>query len=273
MTMRFPYCVLNPEHLYAILYNVRMPARDWDGRSYDRISAPMEEMGRAVLDRLPLSGDESVLDAGCGSGRVTAALLERVPRGRVIGVDGSAEMIAAARDRLGDAADLRVVDLLELSLDEPVDAVLSTATFHWIGDHDTLFTRLHDALRPGGRLVAQCGGAGNVERVHTAAAEVGAGGPFAEHFAGWRGPWNFQGPEETEVRLRAAGFTEVRAWLSEWPVETYDGAEWLRTIVLGSHLERLPEDLRDVYVQAVGERLGLAPLRVDYVRLNIDARV
>ena len=134
-------------------------ARNWNGADYDRLSAPMEAMGRAVLDRLPLEGGETVIDAGCGSGRVTQALLDRLPRGRVVGVDGSASMIAAARERLGDdpRVELLVADLTELDV-APADAILSTATFHWIGDHALLFKRLRAALRPGGRLVAQCGG-------------------------------------------------------------------------------------------------------------------
>ena len=124
-------------------------AREWDGATYDRISGPMEAMGLEVLARLELRGDETVVDAGCGSGRITAALLERLPSGHVIGVDGAPSMIEAARERLGERAnlELRVADLCELELDEPADAILSTATFHWIKDHAQLFGRLRAALR------------------------------------------------------------------------------------------------------------------------------
>jgi trans-aconitate 2-methyltransferase len=246
-------------------------ARDWDGASYDRLSAPMEALGREVLARLALRGDETVLDGGCGSGRVTEALLERLPRGRVIGVDASPSMIEAARRRLADRADLRVGDLAALDLGgETVDAVLSTATFHWIADHDALFRSLHGVLRPGGRLVAQCGGAGNIARVHAAARDAAAREPFAPHFAGWRGPWNFATPQDTERRLRAAGFPEAHAWLQERLVTPEDPRGYLRTINLGAHLERLPEDLREPFVGAVLDRLGERPA-IDYVRLNIDA--
>ncbi len=248
-----------------------MPAREWDGKTYDRISWPMEQMGIAVMQELPLRGDETVLDAGCGTGRVTSALIERLPQGRVIGVDGSADMIVAARERLGPEVELHVQDLLELSLPEPVDAVLSTATFHWIADHERLFSRLHAVLKPGGRLRAQCGGHGNVEHIHAVAADVGAREPFAQYLTGWVGPWNFQKPQDTEPRLRAAGFREARAWLSEWPVETDEGHAWLKTIILGAHIDRLPETLQDSFVAQVGEIVGVDPLRVAYVRLNIDA--
>jgi trans-aconitate 2-methyltransferase len=245
--------------------------RSWDGAAYDRLSTPMEEMGREVMERLELRGDETVLDAGCGSGRLTEALRERLPDGRVIGVDVSASMIEAARGRLGPDADLRVADLVGLDLGaETVDAVFSTATFHWIADHDALFASLRGVLRPGGRLVAQCGGAGNIASVHAAARQAADDPPFRAHFEGWNGPWNFATPEDTERRLRAAGFAEARCWLAERPVQPDDPREYLRTINLGAHLERLPENLRYPFVDAVLARLGERPV-LDYVRLNIDA--
>src|SRR3954449_5621397 len=137
-----------------------MPAtRSWDGAAYDRLSTPMEQLGREVMERLELRGDETILDAGCGSGRLTRLLIERVPDGRVIGVDASASMIDAARQRLGDAADLRVADLVGLDLGgTTVDVVFSTATFHWIADHDALFASLRQALCPGGPNVLRGGG-------------------------------------------------------------------------------------------------------------------
>jgi trans-aconitate 2-methyltransferase len=248
-----------------------MPAlRSWDGAEYDRLSSPMERLGREVLDRAALRGDETVLDAGCGSGRLIEALLERLPAGRVIAVDASPSMIEAARARVGDRADLRVADLTALDLGEHVDLVFSTATFHWIADHERLFAALRGALRDGGRLVAQCGGAGNVATVDAAARAVAGDDPFAAHLAGWPGPWNFATPQDTERRLRAAGFAEARCALVARPVTPEDPRAYLEEIVLGAHLERLPERLRAPFVDAVSERLGPAPA-IDYVRLNIDA--
>ncbi len=246
--------------------------RSWSGAEYDRLSSPMTDMGIAVLDRLELSGDETVLDAGCGSGRVTEALLARLPRGRVIGVDASSSMIEAAGAHLGDRADLRVADLTTLDLgQERVDAILSTATFHWIADHDALFGALRRALRDGGRLVAQCGGAGNIAAVHAAAEAALAEEPFAAHVAGWRRPWRFAGPEETEARLRAAGFARARCWLEDWPVTPEDAHAYLAEINLGAHLQQLPAKLREPYVDAILERLGGPPVTIGYVRLNLDA--
>ncbi len=246
-------------------------ARSWSGADYDRLSTPMEAMGREVLERLPLTGGETVIDAGCGSGRVTEALLARLPGGRVIGVDQSASMIDAARQRLGDRAELHVADLSSFELGLQADAILSTATFHWIADHDALFARLRAHLRPGGLLVAQCGGQGNIARVHAAAREMMATEPYAPSFEGWRGPWNFAAPAETEERLRAAGFQQARAWLQQRPVTPDDPHAYLTEINLGAHLERLPEQLRPRFVDAVVERLGGPPVTIDYVRLNMDA--
>jgi trans-aconitate 2-methyltransferase len=245
--------------------------RSWHGAAYDQLSSPLEAMGRELLEHLALRGDETVIDAGCGSGRVTEALLERLPRGRVIGVDVSASMIEAARERLGDRAELHVADLSTLDLGVRADAILSTATFHWIADHDALFARLHAHLRAGGQLVAQCGGRGNIANIHAAAREAMAIAPYAPHFDGWSGPWNFATPDDTEARLRAAGFARARAWLFERPVTPDDAHAYLSEINLGAHLGRLPEALRDRFVDDVIERLGGAPVTIDYVRLNVEA--
>ena len=247
-------------------------SRTWDGKSYDRVSGPMEALGRSVLARLELTGDEVVLDAGCGSGRVTEALLERLPRGRVIAVDASPSMVDAAIERLGDSerVEVRMLDLLDLDLGERVDAVFSTATFHWIKDHDRLFRRLHSALRPGGRLVSQCGGRGNIDVLRGTAKGVLAGEPYAGHFSDFQSPWNYAGPEETERRLLGAGFASARCWLAPAPQQPEHPREFLSTIVLGPHVQHLPEDLREPFMDDVLAALG-EPVVVDYVRLNIDA--
>jgi trans-aconitate 2-methyltransferase len=244
-----------------------MSPRDWNAASYQRVSAPLEAMGRDVLDRLVLDGGERVLDAGCGTGRVTAALLARLPRGEVVAVDGSPAMVEKAREQLGDDPRLttQAVDLLDLELDRPADAVLSTATFHWIIDHDRLFARLHAALKPGGRLVAQCGGEGNIAAVRAAIERVAHPG-----LAGWPGPWRFAGPTETAARLEAGGWTDVWCWPQTVRVTPEDLGEYLSTVVLGSHLERLDPAEHGRFVGAV--RTELEDDGIDYVRLNVLAR-
>jgi trans-aconitate 2-methyltransferase len=244
------------------------PPRDWDAATYDRIAAPQTAWGTAVLERLPLRGDERVLDAGCGSGRVTEQLAERLPRGSVVALDGSPAMIEEARKRLaafGERIEFLLADLGQpIPLARPVDAVLSTATFHWVPDHDALFRNLAVVLRPKGRLVAQCGGAGNVASIREVLATIGDG---------WLGPSHFETPEATTDRLAAAGFVDIRCWLTPEPTRFEPGEPFetfLRTVVLGAHLERLAPADRDAFVHEVASRL--AEPAIDYVRLNIDAR-
>jgi trans-aconitate 2-methyltransferase len=159
--------------------------------------------------------------------------------------------------------------LTELELERPVDAVFSNAVFHWIANHVLLFERLFAALRPGGRLVAQCGGAGNVEAFHEVAAEVGQEPPFGEHLGTWEGPWNFATADATSERLTRAGFERVLCSLEPWPVRPAEPEAFIRTVCLGHHIDRLPAELRAAYVSEVARRFGDT---LPYVRLNIDAR-
>jgi trans-aconitate 2-methyltransferase len=241
--------------------------RDWDAAEYDRLGAPMTRWGAAVVGWLDLAGDERVLDAGCGTGRVTERLLERLPTGHVVALDGSAAMIERARIRLapfGERITYRVADLTEpLTLDEPVDAILSTATFHWILDHDALFANLAAVLRPGGQLAAQCGGAGNIVSIETALRGLGQDSLGRKHFAD---------TTETAVRLERAGFTDVEVWLHEEPtdLDPDDLEPYLAAICLGDHVEAMDDDERRRFVHEVAARMP-AP-RIDYVRLNIRAR-
>jgi trans-aconitate 2-methyltransferase len=242
-------------------------SREWDAVTYDRLASPMTRWGEVVVGWLELDGDELVMDAGCGTGRVTERLVERLPRGRVVAVDGSSAMVDQARARLspfGERVEYVVADLsLPIPLDPPVDAILSTATFHWIVDHDALFANLAAVLRPGGQLAAQCGGAGNIASIHAALREMGEGFEGRKHFAT---------ADETRMRLERAGFTDVETWLHEEPTELdpQDVEPYLATICLGDHVEALADDERERFVAEVARRLP-GP-RIDYVRLNIRAR-
>lgn len=244
---------------------------DWDAATYDRISEPQQRWAAEQLERLELHGDESVLDAGCGSGKITAELVSRLARGTVYAVDAAPSMVAHTREAVGDRATVLCQDLAQLALPEPVDVIFSNATFHWVPDHDALFMALHRNLRPGGRLVAQCGGRGNIDSVRLAAEQVAADEPFAEHFAGWRSPWTYATAEETARRLTRAGFDEVSTWLQERPTPIDDGRTFVAAVCLLRHLDQLPAPLRDRFIDAVMARLD-EPLVLDYVRLNITAR-
>ena len=204
------------------------------------------------------------LDAGCGTGQVTRELLRRLPKGTVIALDGSPSMIEQARARLADdRVEFLVHDLLDPIPLPPVDAILSTATFHWVTDHDRLFANLAGVLRHGGQLAAQCGGAGNTERLATVVRDLGYNLQEDKVFAG---------PEETRSRLERAGFDRIECWLHDEPrpIPQGDLELYLRTICLGSVVGRIPEEERDDVLRLAAERLPDGV--IDYVRLNIRAR-
>jgi trans-aconitate 2-methyltransferase len=261
--------------------STRRSTADWDAASYHQVARPHAVWGANVLERLELRGDEVVLDAGCGSGRVTAQLLERLQDGSVIATDRSPAMLAEARAALRayrERVTFVQADLLEIDrvLSHPVDVVFSTATFHWIADHARLFAALHRVLKPSGRLIAQFGGGDNLAHFMRATDAVALHEPFASALRGqqlWR---FFYQPEQTQARLRAAGFTRAEAWLEPSP-QTFEDRQRLsafcRTVVLNPHLTALPEQLREAFlsdvVDAIAERQG--SLTLDYVRLNVAA--
>jgi trans-aconitate 2-methyltransferase len=244
--------------------------QDWDATTYDRISAPQQQWAAEQLTRLPLSGDEVVLDAGCGSGKITRKLVELVPNGRVYGVDAAPSMVQHTREALGDRATVLCQDLVELELPEPVDVVFSNATFHWIPDHDALFAALARNMKPGARLVAQCGGKGNIDRLRKLADEIASEPAWAPYFKGWTGVWNYAGAEQTAERLECAGFGDIETWLAERPTTLTDGREFVSAVCLVRHLDRIPGQRRDAFVDELLARYG-EPVVLDYVRLNMTA--
>jgi trans-aconitate 2-methyltransferase len=255
---------------------------EWDAASYHRLSAPQFSWGQQVLERLSLRGDETVMDAGCGTGRLTAGLLERLPRGRVIAVDLSRNMLEEARKHLAPRFEGRVefvrADLASLPFNEVFDGVFSTAAFHWVADHPSLFRSLYWSLRSGGWLVAQCGGGPNIARLMRRASVLTATEPYAAYFAGWRDKKVFADDLMTAERLRAAGFSEVETSLEPAPTVLADAdefREFLTTVNMHAHLARLPDGpLRRRFVEELTEQAAHddPPYSLDYCRLNIRAR-
>ncbi|MBI4899941.1 MAG: methyltransferase domain-containing protein [Actinobacteria bacterium] len=236
---------------------------EWNARMYDALPLPHVAWGRRVLDRMRLTGNERVLDAGCGTGRDAAALLDRMPGVDLVGVDASAQMIDAARERLADRATFIVADLTQPLPIEPVDAVMSVAAFHWVTDHDLLFDNLAASVRPGGRLTSDCGGEGQLAVLDEALVHV-TGKP--------KQYIRFAGVADTEASLRGAGWEVESVLLRPDPLRIDDPdllETYLATVCLGAYLDDLPADEHQGFVRAVREAMP-APV-VDYVRLEIDA--
>ncbi|MGI9148040.1 MAG: class I SAM-dependent methyltransferase [Chloroflexota bacterium] len=255
---------------------------EWNAHAYTRLSNPMQTWGEAILERLSLRGDETVLDLGCGSGRLTEYLLRRLPQGRVIAVDRSANMLEAAREHLeaefGGRVEYVQQSLDELDFRQVAQLAFSNATFHWIKDHPRLFGAIFAALRPGGWLVAQCGAGPNIARVRQRAGQIMASEPYRAYFEGWTGPWEFAFPDVTRDRLIAAGFVDVETGMFEAPVQlssVEETRDYFENVILGTHLARIADDALCVaFLERMTEQSATddPPFRQDYWRLNIRAR-
>jgi trans-aconitate 2-methyltransferase len=255
--------------------------REWNAETYHRVSNPQFDWGTVVLARLPLDGDECVLDVGCGTGRLTEQLLARLPKGRVIGIDQSSNMISVARTYLEPQRgriQVLVADAAALPIHARADAVFSTATFHWVLDHPRLFRSLHDALKPGGRLVAQCGGTGNLALIHHRCEALMKDARFAPSFTSWSEPWEFADAATTARRLADAGFTDIRTSVEQSPVVFPDEVAFrtfITNVICRPHLARLPDTAtKDAFIDQLTLLAGHddPPFELDYWRLNIDAR-
>jgi trans-aconitate 2-methyltransferase len=261
--------------------NDHSPPKEWDARTYHAVSEPQFEWGKRVLSDLALAGSEFVLDAGCGTGRLTALHADRLPRGRVGAFVRSLNMARVARETLApraDRADVAIGDLAALPFGAAFDVVFSTATFHWVLDHDRLFAELHTVLRSGGRLHAQCGGGPNLARLHERAHQLMTTPELAPHFSDWCEPWEYAGAEATAQRLERAGFVDVDTSVEPAPFVFPDAQAYrvfVTAVVLRTFIARLRDErLRNIFLDAITAQAAAddPPFELDYVRLNIRAR-
>ena len=257
-------------------------SREWNAADYHRLSTPQFQWGQRVLNDLRLRGDECVLDAGCGTGKLTHLLLQNLPRGRVVGLDLSRNMVQHARRDLqvafGERVQFVAADLIALPFRDAFDGIFSTASFHWVLDHDSLFRNLFAVLRPGGWLHAQCGGGPNLAQLRQRVRALCLSVEFSPWLGEFSEPWFFSDAEGAEARLRSAGFEEVRTNLEAATITVSSAEEfkgYLRTFILHSHLDLLPSELlRETFVQALAHSCGAEnpPWTLDYTRLNLRAR-
>ena len=260
----------------------RPAPNEWDASSYHRVSGPQTAWGEQVLSRLQMRGDEHAIDAGCGTGRLTAQLMARLPQGRLIAIDRSWNMLLTARANLRPDFGRRVsfvrVGLPRLPFVAWADLVFSTATFHWVNDHAALFAEIYAALKSGGRLFAQCGGGPNLQQAHGLGEEVMRRERFARYFADWSSIWEFATPELTASRLHSAGFVDIHTSLEPAPTTLADQTsyrDFVTTVIYNPHLARLPPGtLRAEFIDEITSRAARQdpPFTLDYWRLNLEAR-
>lgn len=255
----------------------------WDPNDYAQNSGAQQGWAEEFMERLHLTGDERILDIGCGDGKVSAALADRVPDGAVVGIDSSAEMIRFARENHashGPRLEFEVCDAAALHFENEFDIVFSNAALHWVQDHAAVARGIARALRPGGRVLLSMGGKGNVSEVIAAVQRLTKEPPWAPYFEDAFFTYAFHAPEDYQDWLTAAGLDPVRLELAPKDMvhtrEKFTG--WIRTTWI-RHTQRVPEDRRERFVdELVGRYLERCPpdaqglVHSHMVRLEVEAR-
>jgi trans-aconitate 2-methyltransferase len=239
---------------------------------------------RELIAQLKLQGNERILDAGCGDGKITAELARSVPHGLAVGVDASSQMIEFANktfpSRKNANLEFYMMDARRITFQRRFDLVFSNAALHWVDDHQAFLRGAASVLRPGGRLVVSCGGKGNAHNVFLALRPELRLKRWREFFREMEAPYFFHSPEEYKKWLPRFGFEMHTVKLTPKDA-TYEGragfATWLRTTWL-PYTQRVPESLREEFIAAVAQRyLARHPIdakgfvHVRMVRLEIDA--
>ncbi len=261
-----------------------VPKVVWNPRDYAANSAAQLAWARDLIAKLKLRGDERILDVGCGDGKVTAEIARALPRGSVIGVDSSSEMIQFAKDaflaRESPNLEFQPMDARALQFTQPFDVLFSNATLHWVDDHPAFLAGAAASLKPGGRLVVSCGGRGNAHDVFTALRGTLRLRRWRQYFRRLAAPYFFHGPEAYEKWLPRFGFQPGVVRLADKDT-AFTGraglAAWIRTTWL-PYTQRVPAELREIFIAEVVERFALQHppdpqdrLTVRMVRLEIDA--
>lgn len=258
---------------------------NWNPADYAANSASQQAWARDLFQRLNLQGGETILDVGCGDGKVTADLARMVGcNGSVVGIDASAEMIAYAQrqfapDRVANLT-FRVMDARRIEFSSQFDIVFSNAALHWVDDHREFLRGAALVLKEGGRLLISCGGKGNAQDVFVLLRSAMRTHRWRPYFRNLRKPYYFHSPEEYDRWLPKHGFKTGTARLVPKDMafpnrERFAG--WVRTTWL-PYTQRVPEPLREEFIaELVGRYEAQHPadasgsIHVRMVRLEIDA--
>jgi trans-aconitate methyltransferase len=256
----------------------------WDAADYEKHSCPQQQWARDVIRTLKLTGDERILDIGCGDGKVTAELAALVPEGSVLGIDSSESMVEFAHQRFAPGhfpnLQFRWSDATRLGYRREFDLVVSFASLHWVNDHLAVLSGIKRGLTAGGRAVLQFGGKGNAALISDVANEIATHRRWKGYFVGFTYPWFFYSVEEYSGFLKHVGLCAKRVQLIPKDM-VHDGKEglmgWLRTVFL-PYTGRLPEALREDFVREMARSyLERHPpdenggVHVQMVRLEVEA--
>ena len=256
----------------------------WDASEYARNSTAQMEWALELIEKLELTGDESVLDLGSGDGKVSAEIARLLTGGSAVGVDSSEDMLALSRRSLPPSSfpnlSFQRGDARALDFDARFDVVFSNATLHWVKDHGPVLKGAARSLRPRGRILFQMGGRGNGAEIFEVARRMIATAEWGRFFAGFEFPWGFYGPDEYIPWCAAAGLRVRRIELLPRTMKQKGAAGlsgWIRTTWM-PYTERVPDDRRNAFIQEASARyLDLHPpdaqgnVNVVMLRLEVDA--
>ncbi len=273
----------------------------WDAETYHKVSNIQELWAIELLEKRKMGENEVVLDAGCGTGRVTKIIANNVRKGKVYAVDIDDNMIANAKKNLKDFSNIIFIksDLSNVSLPEKMDLIFSNAVIHWVLDHKKLFKNFLELLKPDGELLIQCGGKRNLGMIPSVLEMVMKSNRFKQYFENWKNPWNFASPADTIKILNDTGFKDVQANLTK-RTATFENLQeyilFMKTVVIKPHLSYLPADsnnnnnkIKNLFIDEFLNELdkinnknknnmkntnekNSMDLKIDYVRLTITGR-
>lgn len=256
----------------------------WDANTYDIVSNPQEEWGKSLVRKIKWIGNENVLDAGCGSGRVTKILSEKAFKGMIYAVDNDTNMLEKAKKNLSSFKNIKIImrDLNTIELANiPIkfDIIFSNAVLHWIIDHNKVFNNFYNMLKNGGKLCIQCGGYGNLQKTITVFDNIKNSMNFRDYFSNWKISWNFAKPLDTRKILNDIGYKDIEVYLSTAHVnfDSKDNyTQYIKTVVLRRYLQYLPsQDLKNQFLNdglnEIENNHQNLRWNLDYERLNISA--
>jgi trans-aconitate methyltransferase len=219
--------------------------KGFDGEKYEKFSAPQQEWGGKVMGELGLKGNEHILDIGCGNGLLSAKLAEKVPNGKVTGIDSSSSMLEQAEKHKKDNMEFLLCDITELDFEDEFDVVFSNAALHWVKDHSLALGQIYRSMKSGGIMRVQFAGEGNCLNVISVFMNAMSSPEFKDDFSSFEWPWYMPGVEEYEDILVKSGFKDLRVWIENadrnFPdEESYVG--WIDQPGLVPFISHLPED-------------------------------
>ena len=227
---------------------------NWNAEDYAASSAAQQSWAEKLISTLELVGHEMILDIGCGDGKVTKLIAERVPHGSVIGIDRSRDMIALAKKQYeGASLSFKQMDALSIQFNHRFDLIFSNAALHWVKDHQQILVGIFQHLKTGGRILLQMGGAGNAEAVVTIVSKLISDEPWSPYFKNFTFPYFFYTDDQYRQWLSAIGFQihTVDLFDIDMVHENVDGLKgWLRTTWF-PYTDCLPQPMRSQFIDSI----------------------